>query len=111
MNSKESLKDIKNWVEYITRLDYVEPIVRGEVKELLYNAYHKTTPEFEIIERDLETLETINSKCFLLFNERKKLAKEYEDWCIKNNVLITDTTNMVTWFLCIKLKEWLKNDK
>ena len=62
-------------------------------------------------ERDLEVLETINSKRFLLFSKRKKLAKEYEDWCLKNNVLITDSTNMVTWFLCIKLKEWLENEK
>ena len=57
MTSREALDKIKDWVEYITRLDYVEPIVRGEVKEALYNAYHKTTPEFKIIEKDLEILE------------------------------------------------------
>ena len=59
MTSKEALENIKNWVEYITRLDYVEPIVRGEVKQLLYDAYHKTTPEFEQIEKDLKVLEIL----------------------------------------------------
>lgn len=63
MTSKEALESIKNWVEYITRLDYVEPIVRGEVKQLLYDAYHKTTPEFEQIQKDLEILEIIKKYC------------------------------------------------
>ena len=59
MKSKEALDDLKQWVEYITRLDYVEPEVRNEVKKLLYDAYHKTTPEFKIIEQDLEVLEIL----------------------------------------------------
>lgn len=93
MNSKELFKKWKEFIIIECSCD------RNDINEL------------EQIEKDLEALETINSKRFLLFNERKKLAKEYEDWCIKNNVLITDTTNMVTWFLCIKLKEWLKDER
>lgn len=93
MMSKELFKKWKEWIVLECPCD------RNDVDEL------------EQIERDLEALETINSKRFLLFSERKKLAKEYEDWCIKNNALITDSTNMVTWFLCIKLKEWLKDEK
>ena len=61
MTSKEALEIIKNWVEYITRLDYVEPIVRGEVKQLLHDAYHKTIPEFTQIEKDLEVLEILKN--------------------------------------------------
>ena len=59
MTGREALENIKNAVEYITRLDYVDPIVRGEVKQILFDAYHKTTPEFEIIENDLEILEIL----------------------------------------------------
>ena len=62
MTGKESLERIKDWVEYLTRLDYVEPIVRGEVKQLLYDAYHQTTPEFEQIEKELEELESYRQK-------------------------------------------------
>ena len=59
MTSKEALENIKNAVEYITRLDYVDPVVRGEVKQILFDAYNKTTPEFDIIERDLKILEIL----------------------------------------------------
>lgn len=62
MTAKESLKTVKQWVEYITRIDYVEPIVRNEVKQALLDAYHKTTPEFEIIEKELQALEIIKNK-------------------------------------------------
>ena len=63
MTNKEALEDIKGWVEYITRLDYVDPIVRGEVKDLLFNAYHKTTPEFQKIEDALEVLNILKKYC------------------------------------------------
>lgn len=32
MTSKEALENITDWIEYFTRLDFVEPIVRGEVQ-------------------------------------------------------------------------------
>lgn len=59
MTSKEALENITDWIEYFTRLDYVEPIVRGEVQKNFYEAYHKTRPELELIQKDLEILEIL----------------------------------------------------
>lgn len=59
MTSKESLEEIKDWVEYFTRLDYVEPIVRGEVQQKFKEAYWGTLDHFEKIEKDLEVLEIL----------------------------------------------------
>lgn len=59
MASKEALENITDWIEYFTRLDYVEPVVRGEVKQKFYEAYHKTRPELELIKKDLEELEEL----------------------------------------------------
>lgn len=61
MTSKEALENITDWIEYFTRLDYVEPIVRGEVQKNFYEAYHKTRPELELIEKDLDRLKTIDN--------------------------------------------------
>lgn len=77
MKSREALDDLKQWVEYITRLDYVEPEVRNEVKKLLYDAYHKTTPEFKIIEQDLEMLEFI--KTHYEMNGFNELIPKYDE--------------------------------
>jgi len=76
MTSKEALENIKNAVEYLTRIDYVDPIVRGEVKQILFDAYHETTPEFKIIEKDLELLEIIRKNMMILPYHNKN--KEYE---------------------------------
>ena len=57
MTSKEALDNITNWIEYFTRLDYVEPIVRDEVQKNFFDAYHKTRPELELIKKDLEVLD------------------------------------------------------
>lgn len=65
---------------------------------------------FNQIERDLEVLENIKSKTLLFYSDRKKIAQEYEKWCKDNNAMITNTTNMITWLLCFKLKEWLGNE-
>jgi len=92
MTSKEALNDIKQWIEYITRLDYVEPEVRNEVKKLLYDAYHKTTPEFKIIEKDLEVLEIIKANKNIIFSKNPN----YEDM------------NADDYF---KLSGWLSSDK
>lgn len=56
MTSKEALISITKWIEYFTRLDYVDPIVRDEVRQLFIEAYQETTPELKIIEKDLERL-------------------------------------------------------
>ena len=59
MTSKEALEEIKNWVEYFTRLDYVDPIVRGEVRQNFKNAYWGTLEHFKTIEKDLDKLEQL----------------------------------------------------
>lgn len=47
----------------------------------------------------------------LLFKERRKISQEYIKWCEKNNAVFDDATNMITWVLCIKLKEVLENGR
>lgn len=59
MTSLEALEELKDWVEYFTRLDYVPEIVRGEVQQKFFEAYHGTLKHFEIIERDLKKLEEV----------------------------------------------------
>lgn len=58
----ESLENIKIDMEYVTRLDFVEPIVRGEVQQSLYKIYHRETPELETIEKELKAFEIISEK-------------------------------------------------
>lgn len=41
----EALDNIICDLEYITRLDYTDPIVRGEVRDELYKIYHRELPE------------------------------------------------------------------
>lgn len=73
-------------------------------------SYYGLNNEFEIIEKDLEVLEKLKTKTHLLYKDRKAIAKEFDKWCEDNNAL-NCSENMSTWFLTIKLKEWLKNDK
>ena len=42
------------------------------------------------------------------FKERRNIGEEYIKWCVKNNAKYDDTTTMITWAFCIKLKEVLK---
>lgn len=67
--------------------------------------------DIKIIEKDLELLENVKSKTLLRYSARRKIAEKYLKWCKDNNVMISDATNMITWLLCFKLKEWLENDK
>ena len=116
MTSEEALDNIKNWVEYLTRLDYVEPIVRGEVKELLYNAYHKTTPEFERLEKDLKILNILYryTKINSTYSEQKSGATEAIEIIIPNCISIeeddeyTDDCYPNDDFEIVK--EWLNED-
>lgn len=103
MTSKESLEEIKDWVEYFTRLDYVEPIARGEVQQKFKEAYWGTLDYFEKIEKDLEVLEILKylissiERSFNLkqFNESGVLGTIIKDYFINN-----DITG--------KVKEWLE---
>ena len=110
MTSKEALNDIKQWVEYITRLDYVEPEVRNEVKKLLYDAYHKTTPEFKIIEQDLEVLKIIKKR-HLDITDISDTTDDYElyrAYCIGKGYADEYICNEEEFN---KVIEWLERDK
>ena len=81
--SLEALGNIKIDMEYITRLDFVEPIVRGEVQQSLYKIYHRETPELEIIEEDLKALEAIRKKgVFVHLLQQSKNVEEYNSLMI-----------------------------
>lgn len=62
----KALENIKIDMEYVTRLDFVEPIVRGEVQQNLYKIYHRETPELDIIEKELKD-----------YQEIKEIAKHF----------------------------------
>ena len=62
MNGLKALEEIKDDMEYVTRLDFVEPIVRGEVKKNLFKIYHRELPQLDIIEKELKALEIIKNK-------------------------------------------------
>lgn len=88
MTGKEALENITNWIEYFTRLDYVEPIVRGEVQKNFYDAYHKTRPELELIEKDLEVLEILKkylycSNGFIKMKILRKSIKNFDYELVK----------------------------
>lgn len=70
----EALENIKIDMEYVTRLDFVEPIVRGEVQQELYKIYHRETPELETIEKELKALEIIRK-----LHQRNLLKFCFED--------------------------------
>ncbi len=93
MTRKEALENITDWIEYFTRLDYVESIVRNEVQKKFYEAYHKTRPELELIEKDLEVLQILKKYLYCSggFIKIKLLRKS-----IKN-------------FDYESVKEWLEN--
>ena len=56
----EALKRIEDDMEYVTRLDYVSPIVRGEVRDELYKIYHRELQDLDIIETALNRLEELD---------------------------------------------------
>lgn len=62
MNGLEALEEVKCDMEYVTRLDFVEPIVRGEVRDNLFKIYHKELPHLDTIEKELKALEIIKTK-------------------------------------------------
>lgn len=100
-NNKEVLEVIKHCCEECLYLPQNQSIEQAQlVGECLSS-----------IEYGLDKLENIKSKTHLLYGQREAIAKEYIDWCEKNKAVLTDPTNMVTWFLTVKLKEWLENDK
>lgn len=76
--------------------DYVDNLILP-IKQALLKA-----------EQDKKKLNEIEKLTYLLYSERRKIGQEYVKWCKENNILVSDETNMITWVLAIKLKEWLK---
>lgn len=87
MTSKEALSNLRWNVSMSQDIDYKE-----------------SNNCCDIIEKDLEILDIIISWKHLLFKDRKTISKEFDKWCVDNNVL-NCSENMTTWFLSIKLKE------
>ena len=98
MTSKEAL--LKLCFKYLPTIDEMHLNPDEDDEELL-----------QVIQRDLETLENVKNKTNLFFSQRKQIAKEFNHWCVENNADALDSTNLVTWLLCFKLREWLGNDK
>lgn len=61
-------------------------------------------------EQDKKKLNEIEKLTHLLYSERRKIGQEYVKWCKENNTVFNNETNMITWVLAIKLKEWLKDE-
>ena len=100
MTSKEALDILVGIAGY-----HAQYLDKEEIKE-----YNEALSHYEDITNGLETLEKLEAKTHLLFKDRKTISKEFDKWCVDNNVL-NCSENMTTWFLTIKLKEWLENDK
>ncbi len=78
----EALENIKRDMEYVTRLDFVKPIVRGEVQQELYKIYHRETPELDTIEKELKALDVIKYKqvnVYSFIQRKPKTFEEYQD--------------------------------
>lgn len=80
----EALENIKRDLEYITRLDYVDPIVRGEVRDELYKIYHRELPELDIIETALKNYEKLTSKPAILYGRTHGHTQALVDTICKN---------------------------
>lgn len=106
----EALERIEVDMEYVTRLDFVEPIVRGEVQQDLYRIYHREEKDLDIIKKELQALEIIKKKrvdadlllmtdnvedynkyCSKYINAETQLAKE--EFNLVKEVLINESSN------------------
>lgn len=83
--------------QWVREKDKEHPNVLEPIKQALLKA-----------EQDKKKLNEIEKLTYLLYSKRRKIGQEYIKWCEKNNVVFDDATNMITWVLAIKLKEWLK---
>lgn len=51
------LEKLKDLIEYLTRIDYVTPTLRQEVKELLIKAYQDSDGLINSIQKEIDELE------------------------------------------------------
>lgn len=104
-NPSETLEKLEKVIEEITisnadlRNTLKTSVLIASIKQALLNAQEQ--------EQKLDKVEKLTQ---LLFKDRRKIGQEYIKWCEKNNAMVNDATNMVTWVLCIKLKEVLNNE-
>ena len=75
------LYNLYDLFEYITRIDYVEPIVREEYKQSLIKAYREGNQEFEIVHNKLLRLEVLEDAVNLI---KKKKVNMYHIWAFDN---------------------------
>ena len=113
-NPSEALKCLEE-IDDMFYLNKYRTTENGNHEE--YEFYPHNTKEYDIIEQALlkaqeqeKKLDRVEKLTNLLFKERRKIGQEYIKWCQKNNTVFDDATNMITWVLCIKLKEVLNND-
>lgn len=102
----EALENIKIDMEYVTRLDFVEPVVRGEVQQNLYKIYHRETPELETIEKELKALEIL--KKYVSIQESNGDLFDY--FIVDKQYVSSGSCNVITNKEYDLLKEVLKNE-
>ena len=80
--SLDVLKRIEHDMEYVTRLDFVEPIVRGEVQQELSKIYHREEKDLTIIEKELKAWEISKMHPFAFASLSLFLDSfgSYEEW-------------------------------
>ena len=98
----EALERIEVDMEYVTRLDFVEPIVRGEVQQDLYRIYHREEKDLDIIKKELQALEIIKTKllegCFSKEDSYSNYAMAIimsDDETLKKNMMTEKEYNLL----------------
>jgi hypothetical protein len=97
MNGLEALEEIKCDMEYVTRLDFVEPIVRGEVRDKLKKIYWRELDQLDRIEKELKAFEIIKDKKVETYHlSRCKTLIEYNSaWDIGGMDLTQDEFDLL----------------
>jgi len=81
VTGEEALEKLKWLIEYITRIDYVEPELRLEVKQELIKAYKDSNGLISTIQQALERLEVIDKMQSIVYMCRR--SKDVEARLIK----------------------------
>lgn len=76
----EALKRIEHDMEYVTRLDFVEPVVRGEVQQELSKIYYREEKDLAIIEKELKALAIAKEQPFAFASLSIFAFDSYEEW-------------------------------
>lgn len=106
----EEIKQIEFYVGTIIGLKFIKGNdVFSEAKKQDYEIFEKKSEKIKQYilkaQEQEQKLDRVEKLTNLPFKERRKIGQEYIKWCQKNNAVFDDATNMITWVLCIKLKE------